>query len=655
LTSNYNNYSAAELEKALQSWVEPYPKPIIMNHDLNTEPIGRVMAAKMDKEADGSPFVRLQVAITDPVAAQKILDKRYLTGSVGGRAGKAVCSISGEDLATENASGRPTAAKYRRGQVYKGKLAFIDMQDISFKEYSFVNQPADGKSGVRSTTVLGDENKKPTSEGWVAKSSAFVLHMNEEDIYSFDEHESLLKNMKKKESKPLYLHLKGAFLTAMALQESESAHSGANSLLSSEEVEKEINPQEKSNMDANVVSEDILAAVEDLSQDLSAIASGIVEESEETPAEEAPETEAPEVEEAPAEEAPAEEAPSEEAPQAAEESVKAEEAENGAAAAIQNVLNEMIVLAFVAQRAHWNVTGTDFEEYHALFGSIYEDIFGSVDAVAEEIRKMNVMVENLTSMVMSSSFKDDATASDPRALTEDLLNKNMMLNETVLTAFTSCSEANAQGAADVLAARDGMHKKWSWQLRSSLGQEAGEPADESWRMKKSEEVTEEEEELKVVDSSDSEVSKENQEEEVAKAELTGNESASEENVNASKLQTLEEENQKLKNALHRTLVERVVDAKIATGVESQEARESLIQEHVGRSAASLADSLRDLAKMPATKKVAGMMLEMNSEIEVIEGEENVTTINGEEEVVEEKVTNTPEQLFVDALMGRRKL
>jgi DNA-binding ferritin-like protein len=655
LTSNYNNYSAVELEKALQSWVEPYPKPIIMNHDLNTEPIGRVMAAKMDKEADGSPFVRLQVAITDPIAAQKILDKRYLTGSVGGRAGKAVCSISGEDLATENASGRPTAAKYRRGQVYKGKLAFIDMQDISFKEYSFVNQPADGKSGVRSTTVLGDENKKPTSEGWVAKSSAFVLHMNEEDIYSFDEHESLLKNMKKKESKPLYLHLKGAFLTAMALQESESAHSGANSLLSSEEVEKEINPQEKSNMDANVVSEDILAAVEDLSQDLSAIASGIVEESEETPAEEAPETEAPEVEEAPAEEAPAEEAPSEEAPQAAEESVKAEEAENGAAAAIQNVLNEMIVLAFVAQRAHWNVTGTDFEEYHALFGSIYEDIFGSVDAVAEEIRKMNVMVENLTSMVMSSSFKDDATASDPRALTEDLLSKNMMLNETVLTAFTSCSEANAQGAADVLAARDGMHKKWSWQLRSSLGQEAGEPADESWRMKKSEEVTEEEEELKVVDSSDSEVSKENQEEEVAKAELTGNESASEENANASKLQTLEEENQKLKNALHRTLVERVVDAKIATGVESQETRESLIQEHVSRSAASLADSLRDLAKMPATKKVAGMMLEMNSEIEVIEGEENVTTINGEEEVVEEKVTNTPEQLFVDALMGRRKL
>ena len=574
LTSNYNNYSAIELEKALQSWVEPYPKPIIMNHDLNTEPIGRVMAAKMDKEGDGSPFVRLQVAITDPVAAQKILDKRYLTGSVGGRAGKAVCSISGEDLATENVSGRPTAPKYRRGQVYKGKLAFIDMQDISFKEYSFVNQPADGKSGVRSTTVVDDENKKPTSEGWVAKSSAFVLHMNEEDIYSFDEHESLLKNMKKKESKPLYLHLKGAFLTAMAIQESESAHSEANSLLSSGEVEKDINPQEKSNMDANVVSEDILAAVEDLSQDLSAIASGIVEESEETPAEEAPETEAPEVEEAPKEET-----ANEEAPEAAEESVKDEEASDKAV--VEN------------------------------------------EALLEAIQKI---------------IEDAAT-----------------VDASTAAALLVANELNQKETADILIEQDGQHKKWLWQLKSFLKMEAGEPADESWRIAKSEEVSESAEELVVVDSANPEASKENQEEEVAKAELTGNESASEENANASKLQSLEEENQKLKNALHRTLVERVVDAKIAAGVESHEVRESLIQEHVSRSASSLADSLRDLAKMPATKKIAGMMLEMNSEIEVIEGEENVTTINGEEEVVEEKVTNTPEQLFVDALMGRRKL
>lgn len=637
LTSNYNNYSAAELEKALQSWVEPYPKPIIMNHDLNTEPIGRVMAAKMDKETDGSPFVRLQVAITDPVAAQKILDKRYLTGSVGGRAGKAVCSISGEDLAAETASGRPTAPKYRRGQVYKGKLAYIDMQDISFKEYSFVNQPADGKSGVRSTSVVGDDNQKPTSEGWVAKSSAFVLHMNEEDIYSFDEHDSLLKDMKKKESKPLYLHLKGSFLTAMAIQESESDHNNADSLLSNEEVKKDIDPQENSKMDKETNSEDILAAVEGLSEDLSAIASNVSEQAD-------PE-EAPETEEAPE---------AEEADSSNDELVQ--EADGGSVAgALQKVLNNTVVFYFAAHRAHWNVEGEDFTEFHQLFSNIYEDAIGSVDDIAENIRKVQSFPSNLTEVVMNADFKDDCDCKDAMGMAQMLLDKVMVLNSSVLAAFAVANGANEQGIANFMAERDDMTKKWAWQLRSSLKMEVEEPGSESWIIKKSEEVSESEEELKVVDSTDAEVSKENQEEEVVDTELTGNESASEQNVDASKLQILEEENQKLKSALHRTLVERVVDAKIAAGVEAYDAREALIEEHASRSAASLADSLRDLAKMPATKNVSGMMLEMDSEIGVIEGEENVITIDKEEEEVKENNTSTPEQLFVDALMGRRKL
>jgi hypothetical protein len=272
LTSNYNNYSAEELEKALKSWVEPYPKPIILNHDLNTEPIGRVIAARMDKESDGSSFVRLQVAITDPVAAQKVMDKRYLTGSVGGRASRAVCSISGEDLAQPTESGRPKAPKFRRGQVYKGKLAYIDMQDISFKEYSFVNQPADQKSGVRSTKHSDGDTPVTASDDWVARSAAFVLYMDDEDIISLQENESILKNMKKKDSKTVYLQTKGAFLSAIAVHESESDNNISNSLLSSEDSET-VNSEENLIMDNNTKEEDILAVATELSQDLSNMAS----------------------------------------------------------------------------------------------------------------------------------------------------------------------------------------------------------------------------------------------------------------------------------------------------------------------------------------------------------------------------------------------
>jgi starvation-inducible DNA-binding protein len=37
---------------------------------------------------------------------------------------------------------------------------------------------------------------------------------------------------------------------------------------------------------------------------------------------------------------------------------------------------------------HWNVEGPDFKEYHDLFGVIYEEVYGSIDDFAENIRKL---------------------------------------------------------------------------------------------------------------------------------------------------------------------------------------------------------------------------------------------------------------------------
>jgi starvation-inducible DNA-binding protein len=627
-----------------------------MNHDLSSEPIGRVIAARMDKEEDGSHFVRLQIAITDPVAAQKVSDQRYLTGSVGGKAGKAVCSISGDDLASEDANGRPKAARYKRGSVYKGKVAFIDMQDISFKEYSFVNQPADQRSGVRSKKKVDGKLEITDSDGWVAKSKAFVLHMNEEDIVSVEENESILNSLKKKESRPMYLHLKGAFLSAVAIQESENSKNTNNSLLSNEN-EVEDNHEENPNMSKDVEQEDILAAIDNLSEDLNAIASNATESNEESEGSDNVET--PNAEESQEVEEESSEKNNVDDSKESNNSDSITEAVEGPASAVQKVLNEMIVLGFVAQRAHWNVTGTDFEEYHALFGAIYEDIFDSVDAVAEEIRKMGVMVENLTSMIMGASFKDDASASDARTLTEDVLAKNIILNETVLAAFTSCSEANQQGTADVLASRDGMHKKWSWQLRSSLGEEAGEPAEESWRDFGSKNISANSEEpaKEAVDSDSTEVVEENEGPETSESELTNTSQVSEQNVSDEKLQALQQENAKLKEALHRTLAERVVDTKIALGVESVESREDLLKEHSARSASSLADSLRDLVRLPSTKKSIYALGDSLMEDSIVsENEDNVIDEDvAQEENKTEKKTLSAEELFVDALMGRRKL
>ncbi len=108
--------------------------------------------------------------------------------------------------------------------------------------------------------------------------------------------------------------------------------------------------------------------------------------------------------------------------------------------------------------------------------------------------------------------------------------------------------------------------------------------------------------------------------------------------------------------MHRTLAERVVDTKISLGVESSESRDDLIKDHASRSASSLADSLRDLAKMPAAKKNIYSLGESIIENTVVsESEDNVIDeVNEEIEEPTEKKTSV-EELFVDALMGRRKL
>ena len=480
------------------------------------------MAAKMDKEEDGSAFVRLQVAITDPVAIQKVLDKRYLTGSVGGRAGKAVCSISGDDLAAESADGRPKAQKFKRGQVYKGKLAFIDMQDISFKEYSFVNQPADSKSGVRKSSS-GDVKVENSSDDWVERSSAFVLSMDEEDIYSVEEHKSILKGLKSKESKPLYLHLKGSFLTAVAVHESENYKYNSDSLLSNENDNKE-DHEENSKMEESLQNEDVLAAVESLSQDLSTIATASAQETQE-PVEEA-------------------------AAASQDEKPEVEEKSNA-----------------------------------ELMASL-------VELLSSKIEDLNKSAEQ--------ALPEEGAAAD---------------------AAEPASDADAQGSEVVP------------------------------------ESVEEQAELKAVESVDADVAEENKVIEEPKAELTGAEQASEQDADdaSKKLQLLEEENQKLKSALHRTLAERVVDTKIAAGIESTESREESIAEHVKRTASSLADSLRDLAGLPVAKKAKSTMPEISSEIEAVESEDNVITIDREDQESKEQVVNAPEQVFVDALMGRRKL
>lgn len=140
---------------------------------------------------------------------------------------------------------------------------------------------------------------------------------------------------------------------------------------------------------------------------------------------------------------------------------------------LTELLADVITFYFRAHGAHWNVKGPDFAEYHALFEAIYEDVYSSIDPIAENLRKIGAPAPfQLSAFAAMSELQDTNVGTDARALATDLLVANDLLIDELTEAFACANDYNQQGIANFLADRIDAHQKWKWQLSSSLGVEA---------------------------------------------------------------------------------------------------------------------------------------------------------------------------------------
>ena len=138
------------------------------------------------------------------------------------------------------------------------------------------------------------------------------------------------------------------------------------------------------------------------------------------------------------------------------------------------LLADKVSFYFRAHGAHWNVIGTDFAEYHELFEKIYSDVYGSIDPLAEILRKLGMKAPfKLSDFIELRTIDDSTTESqDARVLATDLLAANDLIIESIAEAFECADECNQQGIANFLAERLDAHQMWKWQLSASLGVEA---------------------------------------------------------------------------------------------------------------------------------------------------------------------------------------
>lgn len=124
---------------------------------------------------------------------------------------------------------------------------------------------------------------------------------------------------------------------------------------------------------------------------------------------------------------------------------------------------------------HWNVEGPNFPQLHDLFGKIYEEVYGSIDSFAEQIRSAKGYTPgSLKRFSMLTEIDDSGPRYDSGAMVLELLADSDKMAELFKIAFKMSEELGEHGLSDFLAGRMDAHRKHSWMLRATSQVETNE-------------------------------------------------------------------------------------------------------------------------------------------------------------------------------------
>ena len=133
------------------------------------------------------------------------------------------------------------------------------------------------------------------------------------------------------------------------------------------------------------------------------------------------------------------------------------------------LLADNVATGMKAHGYHWNVESDDFVQYHAFFGSIYEDFHNATDTYAEWLRMLGAYASyRLTDFFDLSRTGEPILVGNPEPMLEDLYIDMERHIDYIKAAITEANRLGENGLANFLADRQTASQKWCWQIRSSL-------------------------------------------------------------------------------------------------------------------------------------------------------------------------------------------
>jgi len=122
-----------------------------------------------------------------------------------------------------------------------------------------------------------------------------------------------------------------------------------------------------------------------------------------------------------------------------------------------------------AHNFHWNVEGINFQPLHTLFGTIYEEVYASIDDFAEKIRSLgSYMPGSYTRFSMLTVIDDETTILPAESMVAELAEDNEKIVKVLKMVFDLSEQAGEHGFSDFIAGRMDAHRKHGWMLKSVL-------------------------------------------------------------------------------------------------------------------------------------------------------------------------------------------
>jgi starvation-inducible DNA-binding protein len=142
---------------------------------------------------------------------------------------------------------------------------------------------------------------------------------------------------------------------------------------------------------------------------------------------------------------------------------------NELVAALKILMANQTFMYFKIHTYHWNVEGIEFSQFHDFYSDLYQDIYGAIDPVAENIRKLGEFTPiSLGELYNYKTVEENTSRVDLiRDQLATLIADNDKVIESLNKVFALATVANKQGLCNFIADRLDTHAKHGWMLRAS--------------------------------------------------------------------------------------------------------------------------------------------------------------------------------------------